>query len=235
MRMAMLATADMMSSSRGSMFTRITARPILLSNREAPLRGKYILYAGEGDSGIQMRTEDREEVLRALRAAVAMLEQSMDASLIPEVGTNIAYAIPGARDTEDVAAVQGRVVRLAGKAHPVGDVAFGASDHVARIVLTAMKFDPAVRSAANIRYNPAVVEIVEGLMLEVCSFSRADEPPGVRTMDWGVASCCRSGVPDVIYDRGAVGKEAMVRLLGERPVDVANHILKISRALDRQG
>ncbi|HQN92356.1 MAG TPA: thiamine-phosphate synthase family protein, partial [Methanoculleus sp.] len=42
---------------------------------------------------------------------------------------------------------------------------------------------------------------------------------------------CRGGVPDVIYDRGAVGKEPMIRLFGEDPVTVAQNILKLSNRI----
>ena len=182
-----------------------------------------------------MSRELREEVLAGLSAAVEQLTRFMDPGLIPEVGTNLAFALPGARTNDDVAAVQGRVVLLEGRIHPVGQVAFRASDHVARVVLTAMKFDPAMRSAGNIRYSPQIIEILEGMLLEICSFDREREPPGIRTMDWGVASCCRSGVPDVIFDRGAVGKEPMVRILCENPSDVAAIIMKVSTRMRTNG
>lgn len=179
-----------------------------------------------------MMTGDiRELVLSALQDAVQELSRSMDADLIPEVGSNLVYALPGARDRDEVAAVRGRIVRLSRQAHPVGPVDFGASEHVARIVLTAMKFDPGIRSAANIRYSPAIIGIIEDMLLETCSFDRANEPPGTRTMDWGVAFCCRSGVPDVIFDRGAVGIEPMVRILGQDPQEVAAIIGRISNRL----
>jgi hydroxymethylpyrimidine/phosphomethylpyrimidine kinase len=112
-------------------------------------------------------------------------------------------------------------------------VAFGASDHVATVVLTAMRFDPSIRSAANIRYSPELISVLEDLFLEICSFDRNREPPGVRTMDWGVASCCRNGVPDIIFDRGAVGKEPMVRILAESPADVAAIIGRISTRIGK--
>lgn len=178
-----------------------------------------------------MTREERDEVLRVLRAAVEQIAQSMDPALIPEVGTNIVYALPGARSRDDVAAVDGRIVRSRGTSHPVGPVTFGASDHVARIVLTTMKFDPAIRSAANIRYSRHIIRILQDLFLELCSFDRNAEPPGTQTMDWGVAFCCKGGVPDIIYDKGAVGKEPMVRILGENPADVANMMLKISNRI----
>ncbi len=178
--------------------------------------------------------DDRESVLRALQEGVHSLCLGMDVRLIPEVGSNIAYALPAARDPGQVAAVQGRIVRLSGRPHPVGEVSFGASDHVARIVLTAMRFDPQVRCAANIAYAAATVRMLEDMLLEVRTFDRSAEPPGVKTMDWGVASCCRDGVPDVIYDLGSKGKEPMIRLLGENPDAVVKNILKVSARMNKE-
>jgi len=174
----------------------------------------------------------REAVLEKLREGVRNLSLGMDARLVPEVGSNIAYALPHAYSPEQVAAVEGRMVRLSGKVHPVGPISFGASDHVARIVLTAIRFDPLVRCAANIRFSPETVIVLENMFLDICSFDRSMEPPGVKTMDWGVAFCCKQGVPDVIYDRGAIGKEPMIRILGENPEAVVKNILKLSARMN---
>jgi len=145
---------------------------------------------------------------------------------------NIVYALPDARSRDDVAGVLGRIVRLGDRVHPVrGDRFWGERSRSARIVLTAMRFDSRIRSAANIRFSEAILLEMENLMFEICSFEREKEPPGVQTMDWGVASCCRDGVPDVIYDRGARGKEPMIRVLGEDPVTVAHNILKLSNRI----
>ncbi len=178
-----------------------------------------------------MTSEDRGKVIGRLGEAVTLLVERMDERLIPEVGMNVVYALPDARSKDDVAGVLGRIVRFGEAVHPVGQIAFGASDHVARIVLTAMHFDLQIRSAANIRFSEAILPELENLLFEVCSFDREKEPPGVQTMDWGVASCCREGVPDIIYDRGAVGKEPMIRVLGEDPVMVAQNILKLSNRI----
>jgi hydroxymethylpyrimidine/phosphomethylpyrimidine kinase len=105
---------------------------------------------------------------------------------------------------------------------------------VARVVLTALRTDPAIRSAAEIRFTPDVLVILEDLLLETCEFDRSREPPGVSTMDWGVASCCRDGVPDAIFDRGAPGKEGLVRILAEDPVTVAHTIVALSNRLPRE-
>jgi thiamine-phosphate diphosphorylase len=172
--------------------------------------------------------DDRADVLHVLDNAVSLLAGAMSPDLIPESGGNIGYARKGARDSDDVAAVGGGIRKDGGRIQPGSPVAFGADGDLARIVLTVMKFDPLIRSAAVIRYDPGTIRICEGLFFEICQFDRGQEPPGIRTMEWGVASCCRDGIPDVIYDRGAAAKEALIRFLGENPLTVANNIIKVS-------
>jgi predicted fused transcriptional regulator/phosphomethylpyrimidine kinase len=175
-----------------------------------------------------MSEEERQMVRDRLTEAVSELVKYMDPRLIPEVGTNIVYALPKAREISDVAGVEGRMVRKKGFVHPVGGIEFGASDHMARAALTAMKYEPSIRSVANIRFSEETLNIMDEMMLEICEFNRSTEPPGFQTMDWGVASCCKAGVPDAIFDRGALGKEAMIRIFGEDPVAVAKIIARIS-------
>jgi predicted fused transcriptional regulator/phosphomethylpyrimidine kinase len=177
------------------------------------------------------RREEEEEVRGKLELAVKILAEEMSPSLVPEGGSNIGYALPGARTNGDVAGVHGGIVKMGGGVRPQGDVTFGASEGVARVVLTAMRSDPGIRSAAVIHFTPAILTILEDLLLEICEFDRAREPPGVSTMDWGVASCCREGVPDVIFDRGAPGREGLVRILGEEPLSVAQTIVAVSHRL----
>lgn len=172
--------------------------------------------------------DDKTDVLAALEYAVSELQEKMDPRLIPEVGSNIVYAREGARTPSEIAGVEGRIVSLRKNVHAVGNCAFGASDHVARIVLTAMRFEPEIRSAANIRFSEPLAELLEEMSFTVCWFDRGNEPPGIQTMDWGVASCCRDEVPDMILDRGAVGKEPMIRVLGPDPASVANTIIMLS-------
>ena len=56
-----------------------------------------------------MNGDIRAMVCLELEDAVQELIRDMYADLIPEVGSNIAYAIPQAKDKHDVAAVQGRM------------------------------------------------------------------------------------------------------------------------------
>jgi predicted fused transcriptional regulator/phosphomethylpyrimidine kinase len=78
------------------------------------------------------RTAEAEVVLGNLVTAVHMLENCPEfTSLIPEVRVNLAYALPNAKITEDVAAVEGRITAVHGHPSAAGMPAWGASDHLA--------------------------------------------------------------------------------------------------------
>jgi hydroxymethylpyrimidine/phosphomethylpyrimidine kinase len=153
--------------------------------------------------------------------------------LLPEVGSNIAMALPNARTRSDIVGLSGRIVRVGDRAHLTGFPTFGGSEHVANIVLTAMHYDPNIRAGLNIRFSGEVLRVCRRLGLRISEFNREKEPRGAKTMIWGTRQAIEKAgrVPDVIFDRGAKGKEAMVRLLGRSAIEVAERALKISKFL----
>ena len=76
-----------------------------------------------------------------------------------------------------------------------------------------------------------VLIVADSLLLECSSFDPASEPPGITTMDWGVAACCKEGVPDVCYENGVKEREAIIYFFGEDPIDVTNNIIMISNRI----
>jgi hydroxymethylpyrimidine/phosphomethylpyrimidine kinase len=169
---------------------------------------------------------------------VADLRAGGIASLIPEVGSNLGMALPGATRPEEVAAWEGRIVRVGDDLHPVGSPRFGASRHIATVIVTAMRFDPRARSAMNLRYSGEIVGACERAGLQVATCAWTDAPPEVKAeggsrLAWGVAKAIQASgaVPDLISDAGDVGREAMVRVLGHDPLDVAHKVLAIRRQL----
>ncbi len=178
----------------------------------------------------------RFRVIRNIEQALDLIINSQGFSdLIPEVGCNVAMGIPNASSVSDIAAVSGRIVRLKNEPHAVGCVAFGASSHIARFVLTAMHYNDLMRASMNIRYSEETLITCGDLGFSIASFRREDEPQGMSTMEWGVSDAInRVGkVPDVIYDKGGVGKEAMIRLLGRDAMEVAGKATKIAGAMKK--
>ncbi len=181
---------------------------------------------------------EQGKVLSSLEAAWELLSSYQCRDLVPEVQINIGYALPYALNVNDVAAFPGRIVGLGKGVAKVGCPSFGASSHVARIILTAMEFDPALRSAMNIRYDESYLKRAKSLGYKVAKFARAEEPAHIKekegsTLVWGVKQAIRNhkGVPDVIFDTGDIGKEPIIRVLGCNPTEVVEKALRIGGML----
>ncbi len=185
-----------------------------------------------------LREQDRYSVLMSLAAAASRLQQSGVEELIPEVQSNLGYATLFPRGPQDVAAFPGRLLQGPQGLIIPREPAFGASRHIAAIILTVGKVFPHLRAAMNIRFLPEVEKLATLLHLKAVSFDRAQEPPEVKAREgaslaWGVAAVLQPGEtpPDLICDRGDWGKEPMIRVLGTDPMNVVEKILAINQAL----
>jgi len=174
---------------------------------------------------------EKPAMLEALELAGHELENIMNADLVPEVGSNMGYAVLGALDLDEVAAFKGRIVRVGTEARKVGCARFGASKHIARIVLAASSHDPEKRCALNIKYSEDNVSACRKAKLSVASFDREYEPKGVSSMTWGVHAAIEDfgSVPDIIFDKGGIGKEPMIRVLGTNPEDVTAKLKRMKQ------
>jgi len=209
---------DSVKKSKVMIYKAIVAREIV--GKGIPCANPLAVLRGDAE---------KVNMLERLEAAGKHLERIMDSDLIPEVGSNMGYASLGALEAAEVAAFDGRIVRIGRDAKVVGCPKFGASKHIARIVLAAGCHDPRIRCALNIKYSDNNLESCRRAKLEVSTFDRAREPTGVSSMTWGIHKAIQKhrGVPDVIFDRGGVGKEPMIRILGESPEDVVEKLKKI--------
>jgi hydroxymethylpyrimidine/phosphomethylpyrimidine kinase len=180
-----------------------------------------------------LREMERYRVTQELKKAVEILKEHRVGHLIPEVSSNLGYALPQAESMEDVAAFPGRIVRWKDSVTTFSDPEFGASKHIANIILTVMKFNPEYCSAMNIRYSKENVAQLRRKGFLVGHFDRELEPKRVKekegsSLEWGVGEVLRKlkRIPDFIYDQGDVGKEPMIRVLGRDPGEVVQKILK---------
>jgi hydroxymethylpyrimidine/phosphomethylpyrimidine kinase len=184
-------------------------------------------------SAYVLREMERYRVIQELKKAVDVLKEEKVGYLIPEVSSNLGYALPNAEGIEDIAAFPGRIIRFEDSVATLSDPEFGASQHIANIILTVMKFDPEYCSAMNIRYSKESVARLREKGFLVGHFDRRFEPKRVKqregsSLEWGVGEVLRKlrRVPDFIYDQGDVGKEPMIRVLGRNPLDIVHKILK---------
>jgi hydroxymethylpyrimidine kinase/phosphomethylpyrimidine kinase len=184
-----------------------------------------------------LRWQERETVLQDLGAAMDRLAQAAIGRLIPEVRSNLGYALSAALEIEEVAAVPGRISQVGDRLSFCHEPRFGASRHIAKIILTMMSFEPVYRSAMNIRFSPDILSACRRVGLRAASFDRRLEPASAKevegsSLEWGTREVLREAegeVPDIIYDAGEVGKEPMVRVLGKDPWEVVDKVLLIDK------
>jgi len=184
---------------------------------------------------------ERAEVMERVETAAKIIEENP--CFLPhaaEVGTQIAMALPFPRGRIDIAAIEGRIVRIRDNLKAVGPARFGASRHIADIILTVMRYDPEIRAAMNLHYDSRLVEAFRRIGCKVAGFDRSREPAEIkriegRSLYWGTEEAIRTlgEVPDIIYDRGEVGKEPMIRVLGRDALEVVNKALKAIESLCR--
>jgi len=209
----------------------------------AALRASYAVGAGGGSPNHAVPLVKEQARLGLLRdladAGRALAIMPRFAKLIPEVRSNLAVALPFAASHDDVAAFGGRITcTRRGEVILAGGPEFGASSHMARVVLAARKINPKLSCALNIAMNESTVGAVKRAGFTIAHFNRADEPELDRemeggTMDWGTITALeRHKTPcgvDAVVDVGGPGKEPMIRLLAE---DTADMLGKVRRILD---
>lgn len=208
---------------------------------------RYGLPLGPGRGPINplarfQRELDRHPVLEQLKAAARRLQEADLSPLIPEVQSNLGYATRYPRGPEDVAAFPGRILKTPRGILIPQAPEFGASRHIASIILTVMQVHPEHRAALNLRYLPEIQALADLLHFRVASFDRRQEPAAIKaregsTLAWGVASVLSPDEPppDIIFDEGDWGKEPMLRLLGRDPLEVVGKALALQQALRASG
>jgi hydroxymethylpyrimidine/phosphomethylpyrimidine kinase len=209
---------------------------------------RYPLSVGNGPGPVNHTAFLRERADRpkVLEAVWALLEEFLvrDLSpLVPEVGMNVVGATPFAEVTGEVAAIEGRITRTTAGIRDNRGVRFGASSHVARFLLGVREYVPAYRFAVNCRFDDDVESALTALSGPVAEYDRTEQPERVRsgeerTMDWAAEEVfADDGVeppeeaPVAVIDRGAHGKEPMVKLLGSDPDRLLKHTTTVLESL----
>ena len=177
-----------------------------------------------------------------MTVALGMIEECREfAGLVPEVRTNLVYARERAKGRGDVLAIDGRITVVGGLPRAAGKVKFGASSHMARLVIELRKKDPSVRAGIDFAWTPHLSAWLEqycgekGWVFSV--IDRHGEPEEIReaegaSMPWKVAEAVRAAggkVPKIFYETGAIGKEPVSVLVGRDPVEVAAQACEIAR------
>jgi len=184
------------------------------------------------------KSEKAEVIEQVEKAAQIVEENPCFLPYVAEVGTQIAMALPFPSGRMDVAAIEGRIIKIRDRLRAVGPARFGASRHMANIILTAMRYAPEIRAAMNLHHDLKLVEAFKEMGCRVVEFDRRREPAEIKraegkSLSWGTEEAIRDlgELPDVIYDMGEVGKEPMIRVLGRDALEVVSKALKAIKSI----
>lgn len=185
--------------------------------------------------------QQAEMVLGNLVRAIYLLQDCPEfAALIPEVRVNLACALPGARTPDDVAAMDGRITAVRGYPHASGLPRWGASDHMARLIIEVRRYDNTLNAGINFKCDAAIIEVVQKYGAEKgITFGwidRTGEPeevagPDRSSMPWKIKQLAtnHNGIPRLFYEGEGWGKEPLFVALGSDAVEVAKIAVEIAR------
>lgn len=173
--------------------------------------------------GMDDTVEQERSALAAVRRSARRLANSPGiAEVIPNVGTNVGTAIPGATDETDVAAVPGRLQTVGSRVLVPADPEFGASQQVASTILAAMSVEPDLRGAINIATDEDVLNAAREAGYEPLVFDGSYENRAKRLQEQFTE---RGAVPRVIYHEGAFGIEPITYIFGETATAAAARLI----------
>ena len=223
--------------------------PVAVENAKkiVTLSIKFGLNIGKGYGPVNTmahlyRESSRYNVLINLEKARALIEADPEiVMLVPEVGMNIAMAIPYAESIDDVAAIEGRIVKTLEGVKAVGNPRFGCSSHLAKYILEIVKYDERKKAAINLKFSDDILRVLERLDMAISFYDRGKEPKEVKsvegmTIPWGVKEAIKNAgkAPDAIYHRGDIGKEPMIVIFGEHAYDLAKFAIKLVREASKK-
>ena len=178
------------------------------------------------------REGDRTGAIAHVSEAVRLLESSLAfVSVMPEVSVNLAYAPSDSGSPGDVVAIPGRIVRVKGRARAALPPEFGASRHIANVLLLVMKRRPGTRAALNLRYDARMAKVLRrvGLRaLEIGDYQRAfTGDRAVSALASRLASA--NSAFDAVIDPGGKGVEPSLYLFGRSATEVAALAVRVAK------
>ena len=204
---------------------------------------KFIELPNEGMILDLTLSEQNIEVINQIKEVYNYISKSKKFSiLIPEVRMNISGSLQSATTQEDIAAIEGRITLINGYPQASGEIKFGVSDHTARLILSAKEYDKSINFVTNLKYNPDWIKAIQdNTDLDLQEIIRENQPLEIKkkefsTMQWLIKeSVERSGkIPDIIWDKGAMGKEPIIRLFGKNSKNMIEKLEKIITAIEKQ-
>jgi len=143
--------------------------------------------------------------------------------VIPEVGSNLAYAVQAPSSLSDVIGLTGGIVKTIEGVVFYGEPMYGGSRHVGRVLVEASRFNSQLRFCFNIKCTNRLRST-----LEERKYSVEVTGPHLREEDfWSELVKALSKKPTTICDLGGLRLEPVMYILTRDPVEL-EELLKIA-------
>lgn len=168
-------------------------------------------------------SSDRHAGLDAAMADVLAAERALrdhaPLALVPQIGLNLARALPEATTEDHVLSYAGRIIAVGDALVSPAPPTLGASGHLARCLLAHRNADPSIHALASIAGTASAAQAAG----RIGTVERLG-PEGDRERLYAAAAC--PGVT-LIHDPGAFGIEPCLYVAGPDARTVAHTILRI--------
>ena len=165
-----------------------------------------------------------DEALADLLEAEARLRRAAPLRFMPQIGLNVARALPDARTPDDILSYPGRLVDAGGALVAPAPPAFGASGHLARCLLHVRTRAPEVLALANVRGGADAARKARALGWTVTELASAPAD-AERRLRTAVEQARQPAT--VLHDAKALGIEPCLYVGGRDAMAVADLILAL--------
>ncbi len=186
-----------------------------------------------------MAEQKHERTKVILHLTNALYNLSMNTNiidLVPEVRTNLCEALPNAKNIEDVAAFPGRLFVKENKLQASNAPMFGASKHLASVLLAVRKKFPQFYAISCIKYiNGMETQLKEDFSIHVIKRSLSHVHDSKNSDNELFAQIKMISHPcDLLIDSGTYGIEPICYVFGFDAEDVSKKIIKIASLLKNE-
>ncbi|HDH06951.1 MAG TPA: phosphomethylpyrimidine kinase, partial [Thermoproteales archaeon] len=141
---------------------------------------------------------------------------------IPEVRTNIVMAKENASSINDVAAFPGRITIVKNKLAVFSEPEFGASKFLSKVLLEIMKKNPKIKALTCIKYLENMEKSLVKLGIKYTILSKPLRKDTIWILEEEF-----NGYEEVLIDKGGLGIEPVMYILGVNAIEVVKKAVKI--------
>ncbi|MBI4257394.1 MAG: hypothetical protein HY619_00420 [Thaumarchaeota archaeon] len=177
--------------------------------------------------------DNKGTVLRQMENARKLLETSPFFShIMPEVSVNLVMCPQDAKNESEVAGFPGRITKVHGRARAMLPPEFGASRHMAHMLLIARSRNKEIGAGIDVKYDQKIAMALEDMKLKTIRTTdkhRAKRGAADVVVDAFSTAVERAEGPfTAVVDEGGPGLEPITYVFGSDALEVCETVLELA-------